>query len=210
MSNRPGEPGNTAGLEADAVSTLSRMSELEALWSVPDETRYANRRREEATARARRYRVRHKREVRAYQRQYRALHRDDINARVRARRAALGPAERSAAWRKQRVGITQEEFDALLASQNGICAGGCGRPATDLDHDHACCPGRRSCGKCVRGILCTTCNLLDVLGRNSLTDADLAPEEREQLEALVWAGYRRWARRRELAAMKAAAREARP
>jgi hypothetical protein len=27
-----------------------------------------------------------------------------------------------------------------------------------VDHDHACCPGPRSCGKCVRGRLCGACN----------------------------------------------------
>jgi hypothetical protein len=28
-----------------------------------------------------------------------------------------------------------------------------------VDHDHACCPGVRSCGRCVRGFLCDGCNL---------------------------------------------------
>ena len=33
------------------------------------------------------------------------------------------------------------------------------RPIHAVDHDHACCPGGRSCGSCVRGILCRKCNV---------------------------------------------------
>ena len=52
-----------------------------------------------------------------------------------------------------------------------ICLSG-GRPM-QLDHDHACCPGKESCGQCVRGYICNRCNHglarfgddADVLGR---------------------------------------------
>lgn len=61
--------------------------------------------------------------------------------------------------------LTLERYREILARQNGRC-GICGADApTDIrterfhvDHDHACCPGRKSCGKCVRGLLCHFCN----------------------------------------------------
>jgi hypothetical protein len=28
-----------------------------------------------------------------------------------------------------------------------------------IDHDHACCPGSYACGDCVRGVLCSHCNV---------------------------------------------------
>lgn len=28
-----------------------------------------------------------------------------------------------------------------------------------IDHDHNCCPGRNSCGDCIRGIVCRDCNI---------------------------------------------------
>jgi hypothetical protein len=61
--------------------------------------------------------------------------------------------------------LTEEDYAELLASQNGKCAvcltvppDGNPRNGFHVDHDHACCPGRRSCGRCVRGLLCGECN----------------------------------------------------
>lgn len=73
-------------------------------------------------------------------------------------------AERDAAQRLRKFGVTLERFNEMLAAQGGLCAI-CRRnePYSDgrrwcIDHDHRCCPGDRSCGKCVRGLLCSQCN----------------------------------------------------
>lgn len=66
-------------------------------------------------------------------------------------------------------GITVEDYDRMLEAQGGGCAI-CGATAEDngralaIDHDHACCPGSGArvgevCGQCVRGLLCSPCNI---------------------------------------------------
>ncbi len=60
---------------------------------------------------------------------------------------------------KVRYGLTEKQFAALLATQGGKCKI-CRKVATkwNVDHDHACCAGRNTCGNCIRGILCSGCN----------------------------------------------------
>lgn len=73
-----------------------------------------------------------------------------------------------------RLGITIEEYDAMLEAQGGVCAI-CKRVCTSgrrlsVDHDHKCCPGEKSCGRCVRGLLCRDCNTsIGKLGDNKET-----------------------------------------
>jgi hypothetical protein len=60
--------------------------------------------------------------------------------------------------------MTVADYFRLLLRQQGGCrickrAPGSGRRLS-VDHDHACCPGKQSCGKCVRALLCTNCNWL--------------------------------------------------
>lgn len=57
--------------------------------------------------------------------------------------------------------LTPEAWQELLDSQRGRCAiCGTDRPINrwHTDHDHRCCPGRTTCGQCVRAILCGVCN----------------------------------------------------
>lgn len=76
---------------------------------------------------------------------------------------ANNPESRRVARRKWLFGVDAAKFQAMLDAQGGCCAL-CkmdleGRE-TFIDHDHACCPGkgRRTCGKCVRAVLCRRCN----------------------------------------------------
>lgn len=60
-----------------------------------------------------------------------------------------------------RFKITCDEYWAKYEEQGGVCKI-CGEPSPNkrlgVDHDHSCCPGNRTCGGCVRGLLCESCN----------------------------------------------------
>lgn len=120
--------------------------------------------------------------------------RPEVN-RERGRRYARAARERdpqkvldrNRAWReanpesfrrshlKTMYGITPERYEAILSTQGGVCAvctqpepGGHGR--WHVDHDHGCCPGKRSCGECVRGLLCRVCNSMLIVGYERLPE----------------------------------------
>ncbi len=76
-------------------------------------------------------------------------------------------------------GMEPGERAELLAFQGGkcpICGRGLDQDArgrwrlTAHDHDHACCPGPTSCGKCLRGLTCGWCNT-ELLPRIDLESA---------------------------------------
>jgi len=73
---------------------------------------------------------------------------------------------------KRKYGITLDDYEKTLAGQGGGCAVCRKTEAINgrrlaVDHDHGCCPGRITCGRCVRGLLCSSCNLhLGAIGDN--------------------------------------------
>lgn len=68
---------------------------------------------------------------------------------------------------RRKFHITPADYWQMLAEQDGRCKI-CRRTPEEaansrtarfaVDHDRRCCPGDSSCGKCVRGLLCTKCN----------------------------------------------------
>lgn len=62
----------------------------------------------------------------------------------------------------EKMGLSIEAYESMMAAQNNLCYI-CKRPEKtgrrlSIDHDHNCCPSGRSCGKCVRGLICLKCN----------------------------------------------------
>lgn len=102
-----------------------------------------------------RYRAANKERIRQSAKDWRAANPERARAYGRAHYARNKASLRAATY-----SMSEEEWNRMLAAQGGKCAI-CDRSdpqSWHTDHDHACCPGSKSCGACVRGILCPSCN----------------------------------------------------
>src|ERR1035437_5195185 len=109
-------------------------------------------RQEWQRAYAQQWRIDNKEKLKKKARGYYEANKDELNAKQRI------------ITLKDLYGITIKEYLDLLASQGGVCAiCGAEDPGTKkggwcVDHDHSCCPGKKTCGNCIRGLLCRDCN----------------------------------------------------
>lgn len=104
---------------------------------------------------------------REQRRAYRAANIDKVRAQDRLRQEHRVEYRREYN-RTMKHGITRMVRDWMYESQDRACAG-CLVPMPDeklqVDHDHGCCSGNWACGRCVRGLVCSSCNVRDVLTR---------------------------------------------
>jgi recombination endonuclease VII len=125
---------------------------------------YALRNKKHLQSLKRARRQQHREETNAANRAYYHANRDKIRATYNQQYqedefVRLKIAESS---RREKYNLEPEEYQAKLEKQGHRCVickkeNDSGRPLC-VDHDHACCSGGKSCGKCVRGLLCVKCN----------------------------------------------------
>ncbi len=105
-----------------------------------------------------------------YSREHYADNKDDVQQRHKEWRDS-NPDKLRGYWLKSAYGITVEDYDRMLTEQGGVCD--LCKKVEDVfcvDHDHSCCPGNKSCGRCLRGLLCSDCNL--ALGKFGSDDSE--------------------------------------
>lgn len=127
----------------------------------------------------RRYREANRQKIRDHANQFTAANRDRLNEqrrqertlnpqkfrdRERRRRDANPDLGRNERLRKTH-GLRPADWDAMWKAQEGRCylcddELSPDQKAVHVDHDHECCPRRKSCPLCRRGLACAKCNQL--------------------------------------------------
>jgi hypothetical protein len=98
--------------------------------------------------------------------QYRKM--QDANNKLK--KEAFGKDPERYRWQTiyKKYKLTKQMYLDMLEQQGGVCQICQGLPKKywlAVDHNHDCCPGTKTCGNCIRGLLCSSCN--SFLGRVS-------------------------------------------
>lgn len=65
---------------------------------------------------------------------------------------------------KYKYNLSPEEYYELISGGCHSCGS---HDRIAVDHDHSCCSGKTTCGKCIRGVLCRRCNTVEGILKNS-------------------------------------------
>ena len=123
---------------------------------------------------------------------YQKAHPEKVREWARAARARKSREELRTMDQSWRYGLPPGGFEQWLTEQD-YCCYLCREPldlekkrGIHIDHDHSCCRGNRSCGKCIRGLACHACNtgigafgddperMIQVAGRLAAANAEVA------------------------------------
>ena len=124
--------------------------------------RYRTENADAIRERNRRYRLNNPTKSREWSRRYRASNPERRAESSRRYKESIG----TSGLTKQREGHLRALYRLDPHEYVRMCERGCHRcgatgpgcSSFHVDHDHSCCTGEKSCGKCVRGILCLKCN----------------------------------------------------
>lgn len=86
----------------------------------------------------------------------------DKSGKIRSRCKPCSRKQAHASRIRLHYNITQKQYFEIIDAQGGKCAicqiaTGAAK-ALAIDHDHKCCDRYGSCGNCIRGCLCSSCN----------------------------------------------------
>lgn len=119
----------------------------------------------ERAAQRKKYRLAHKEEITVAQKEYDDRRKETKRAYDKSRREICRPKnaaysrlyyaehkdERTAYMISHRYKLTMDKYNILMLGGCEVCGT---LENLNIDHDHRCCPGEVTCGKCIRGVLC--------------------------------------------------------
>lgn len=144
--------------------TRPRLSFLEIKMELPNFDGLEVGSREYARVANRRFYLRNKEAEKVRSKAWRKANPEKYAAYVEKNRTRIQANSRRFEYK-----LTEEQFETKMAAQDrkcAICKRELVRPV--VDHNHACCSQRKTCGGCNRGILCQGCNTIIGLAGDSI------------------------------------------